>query len=81
MKNVINTILTYISVIMILVWCWRWLGPGSEIRRKELLMTSGYPLIWYLWIGLAVASLGYLLWKFLLFIYWKKYNGDDVKKS
>lgn len=71
----LNKILTVAAVIIVAVWIWKWLGPDGETARKEsegaFLSYSGIFSL-----GVAVSCLGYLVWRFLGWLFWKKYFGD-----
>ena len=34
-KKLINKILTVISALILMIWAWKWFGPGSEEVRAE----------------------------------------------
>lgn len=71
----INRILSIAAVIIMIIWAWKWFGPaGDEIRRdNERVFLSPTGLFW---LGMAVACSGYLLWRFLDWLFWRKYFHD-----
>lgn len=71
----LNKILTVAAVIIAAVWILKWLGPEGRAIQEE----SGRTLFSYsgiLSLGIAVCCLGYLVWRFLSWLFWKKYFGD-----
>lgn len=76
----INNILTVIAILVLMVWAWNWFGPGSADVRSSgaaFLRKGGLSFIDLLSIGIAVACAGYLLWRFLSFLFWRKYFNDE----
>ena len=75
-KKLINKILTVISALILMIWAWKWFGPGSEeVRGRGIAQAAkaGMSFGDLVWIGVAVACGGYLLWRFMSYIFWKKY--------
>ena len=80
-KKLINKILTVISALILMIWAWKWLGPGSEeVRGRGIAQAAkaGMSFGDLVWIGIAVACGGYLLWRFMSYIFWKKYFKDEL---
>ena len=76
----INKILTVVSLLFLMIWAWRYFGPGGdEVRVKGSAEAAkiGMSFADFMWIGIAVSCGGYLLWRFLSYIFWKKYFTDD----
>lgn len=71
----LNRILSIAAVIIMIIWAWKWFGPADDgIRRdSERVFLSPAGLFW---LGIAVASCGYLLWRFLDWLFWRKYFRD-----
>lgn len=77
----INNILTVVAVVFLMLWVWKWFGPGSvEVRQSgELeLKRTGLSFADLIWISLAVTSGGYLLWRGLTALFWYKYFKDST---
>lgn len=75
----INDLLTAAAVIFLMFWAWRWFGPGSAATRElesAELSRVGLRFSDLAWIGAAVTSAGYLLWRGLTFLFWYKYFKD-----
>lgn len=76
----LNRILTAVAVLYLGVWLWKWLGPESSGVRKGGALRAwdaGFTLTELFWVGVAVACLGYLLWRFLGWLFWRKYFGSS----
>lgn len=72
----INNILTLIAVLVLMVWAWKWFGPGSSdvrISGETSLNRVGLGFAGLTWLGVTVVSGGYLLWRFMTYIFWHKY--------
>lgn len=68
----INKILTAVAVIILAMWLWKWFGPdGAATRGKAGESFLSYRGLFSL--GVAVACAGYLLWRFLDWLFWRKY--------
>lgn len=77
----INKILTLLAAFALMLWAWRWFGPGGDTVRKESFesFSSGsMGLSDFIWLSIAIACLGYLLWRFMSYIFWKKYFDDET---
>ncbi len=75
-----NRILTVIAVLFLSVWAWNWFGPdGSTVRQAGEIRarSSGFTLMEFFWISIAVTCAGYLLWRFLSWLFWRKYFGGS----
>lgn len=68
----INKVLTVAAAVILLVWVWKRLGTESEGVRRSI---GDRPLTFggMFSIGTAVACCGYLLWRFLDWLFWRKY--------
>ena len=80
MRKAINMILTALSAAILMVWVWKFFGPGSEETRSAgnaALGSIGSSLGGMLWISISVACLGYLLWRFMGWLFWHKYFHED----
>lgn len=74
--NNLNRLLTILSIFVMLLWAWKWLGPGSSaVRARDSFAMSrvGLSAIDMLLISLLVVSAGYLIWRLLSYIFWHKY--------
>lgn len=79
-REFINRALTVVSLLFLMMWAWRYFGPGGEeVRAKGGAEAAkiGMSFADFIWIGIAVSCGGYLLWRFLSYIFWKKYFTDD----
>ncbi|MCD7953034.1 MAG: hypothetical protein LUG14_08975 [Synergistaceae bacterium] len=75
-RRMINRILTAVAVVMMMVWAWKFFGPGSAHTRRSgmaALRGAGMDFSTLLWISIAVVCGGYLLWRFLGWLFWHKY--------
>ncbi len=80
-KKTINNILTVAAVVFLMFWAWKWFGPGSaEVRQSGglELKRTGLSFTDLIWIGVAVTSGGYLLWRGLTALFWHKYFKDTA---
>ncbi|MDO5116782.1 MAG: hypothetical protein Q4D58_11925 [Synergistaceae bacterium] len=76
MRKTLNRILTAFAVVMLMIWVWKFFGPGSAHTRRAgmaALRGAGMNFSSLLWISVAVVCLGYLLWRFLGWLFWHKY--------
>lgn len=72
----INKILTLLSAVILFAWFWRWFGPGSATLRAAASASGAgkrLSLFEMFKISLLVVSLGYLLWRAMIYLYWYKY--------
>lgn len=75
-RRMINRILTAVAVVMMMVWAWKFFGPGSAHTRRSgmaALRGAGMDFATLFWISIAVVCGGYLLWLFLGWLFWHKY--------
>ncbi len=80
-KKLINTILTVVSAVVMMMWAWRYFGPGGrEVRAHGSAQAAAIGLSFgdFVWIGVAVACGGYLLWRLLSYLFWRKYFKDEL---
>ena len=80
MRKALNTILTALAAAVLMAWIWEFFGPGGqEARRSGSAMLSGLGTSFsgLLWISIAVVCLGYLLWRFMSWLFWHKYFHED----
>ncbi len=80
-KKTINNILTAAAVAFLMLWAWKWFGPGSaEVRQSGQmeLKRTGLSFTDLIWISVAVTSGGYLLWRGLTALFWHKYFKDGT---
>lgn len=80
MKKALNMILTALAAAVAMVWVWQFFGPGSGAARTKgaaLLRGSGTDFGTLLWLSISVVCLGYLLWRFLSWLFWRKYFRDE----
>lgn len=80
MRKAINMILTALSAAIVMVWVWKFFGPGSEETRRAgsaALGGIGASYGGLLGISISVACLGYLLWRFMSWLFWHKYFRED----
>ena len=80
-KKTINNILTAVAVVFLMFWAWKWFGPGSaEVRQSGQLelKRTGLSFTDLIWISVAVTSGGYLLWRGLTALFWRKYFKDGT---
>ena len=78
--KLLNGILAALSVAMIAIWAWKFFGPESGgTRRAGISRLAGAGINFYtlLWLSIAIVCLGYLLWRFLSMLFWKKYFKDE----
>lgn len=74
--NNLNRLLTILSIFVMLLWAWKWLGPGgSTIRARDSFAMSrvGLSVLDMLSISLLVVCAGYLIWRLLSYFFWHKY--------
>ncbi|MCD7877834.1 MAG: hypothetical protein LUH49_12915, partial [Cloacibacillus porcorum] len=74
-RRMINRILTAVAVVMMMVWAWKFFGPGSAHTRRSgmaALRGAGMDFATLFWISIAVVCGGYLLWLFLGWLFWHK---------
>ena len=60
-KKLINTILTVVSAVVMMMWAWRYFGPGGrEVRAQGSAQAAAIGLSFgdFVWIGVAVACGG-----------------------
>ncbi len=79
-SKTLNNILTAIAALFLMFWAWKWFGPGSaDIRQsgESELRRSGLSFLDLISIGIAVTSSGYLLWRLLTLLFWRKYFKND----
>ncbi len=79
MWKMLNMVLTVFAVGMTMLWAWKFFGPGSSETRKSgmaALNGAGMSLSSLFWISIAVVCLGYLLWRFMSWLFWHKYFKD-----
>ena len=75
-RRMINRILTAVAVVMMMVWAWKFFGPGSAHTRRSgmaALRGAGMDFATLVWISSAVVGGGDLLWRFLGWLFWHKY--------
>lgn len=80
MRKALNLILTALSAAILMVWIWKFFGPGSEETRRAgsaALGGIGSSYGGLLWISISVVCLGYLLWRFMSWFFWHKYFRED----
>lgn len=80
MRKALNMILTALSAAILMVWVWKFFAPGSEETRRAgsaALGGIGSSYGGLLWISIAVVCLGYLLWRFMSWLFWHKYFHED----
>lgn len=80
MRKTVNTILTAISAAVVMIWAWKFFGPGGEETRRAgsaALAAVGSGFGGLLWISLTVVCLGWLLWRFMSWFFWHKYFRED----
>jgi Ni,Fe-hydrogenase I cytochrome b subunit len=71
----LNEVLTVAAVIITGLWIWKWFfTPEGRMARGSY---RGMPMSRYLSLSIIIVCAGYLLWRFMAYIYWKKYFGDD----
>lgn len=76
----LNKILIVAALLYLGVWAWKWFGPGEPVARnigKMRAISFGSTLWELFWVGTAIACAGYLLWRFLCWLFWRKYFGDN----
>ncbi|MDO4952433.1 MAG: hypothetical protein Q4E34_01225 [Synergistaceae bacterium] len=74
--KMVNRILTLLTVLILVFWCWKVFGPGGQEIRNRFIGT-GFGLRQMFFMGVAVCCIGYLLWRGLAYYYEKKYGLDD----
>ena len=84
MWKTLNRILTVFAVGMTLIWVWKYFGPGSGQTRNSgaaVLRGAGTSLSSLFFLSIAVVCLGYLLWRFMSWLFWRKYFHDDPPRG
>lgn len=71
----INKILTFAAVTIMMIWLWKWFGQDVKRVREESWGTA-FTFSSLFSIGIAVACSGYLLWRLLDWLFWRKYFHD-----
>ena len=73
MRKAINMILTALSAAILMVWVWKFFGPGSEETRRAgsaalggIGSSYGGPL----WISKSVGCLGHPPWRLMSWVFW-----------
>lgn len=75
----LNRILTIAAIVMVLIWARRFFGSavrgtgGAPVSQAF----SGGSTMSLLWIAIAIVCFGYLLWRLMSMLFWKKYFGDE----
>lgn len=81
-NKTVNRILTVLSTLFLMLWAWRWFGPGSaSVRANGEIAASriGLSFTNLIWIALAVVCGGYLLWRSMTYLFWHKYfKGESM---
>ena len=80
MRKALNMLLTALSAAMLMVWVWKFFGPGSEETRRAGSAALGGIGSSYgggVWISISVVCLGELLWRFMSWFFWHKYFRED----
>lgn len=80
MRRAVNMILTALSGAVVMVWIWKFFGPGGNVARRAgnaALSGAGFGIGGLFWISLSVVCGGYLLWRFMIRLFWRKYFDDD----
>lgn len=76
----LNRILTVFSILMTAIWLWKFFGPGSGPTRRAAFTAAragGLDVMRLFWLSVAVVCAGYLLWRFLCWLFWGKYFKDE----
>lgn len=79
-----NRVLTVFAVAMTALWAWKFFGPGSEETRRSgaaALRGAGTSLSSLFWLSIAVVCAGYILWRFMSWLFWRKYFHDDPPRG
>ena len=78
--GVLHKLLTFFSFIVLAMCVWKFFGPGSlQARSGGARFLSGTFLSGFgkmFSVSIAVVCFGYLLWRFMTFIFWYKYFKD-----
>lgn len=78
--GMVHKLLTFFSFLVLAMCAWKFFGPGSSAAR-----VSGTRFLGGTYFGgfsrmfsvsIAVVCFGYLLWRFMTFIFWHKYFKD-----
>ncbi|MEG1823984.1 MAG: hypothetical protein RRY12_10090 [Cloacibacillus sp.] len=80
MRKMLNRVLTVFAAVMMAVWVWKFFGPGSLTTRRNgmaALGRSGMDFSTLFWISIAVVCCGYLLWRFMGWLFYRKYFHQD----
>lgn len=84
-KKTVNRILIILSTLFLLLWGRKWFGPGSATVRADgefALSRIALSFSDLVWIAVAVVCAGYLLWRYLSYLFWRKYfKGESVPKE
>jgi len=72
----LNKILTVLSILMIMFWCWKFFGPGGS-RVRAAMSGSGFGLRRLFFMSLAGCCIAYLVWRGFSYYYTKKYKLPD----
>ena len=76
----INDILTVAAALFLMFWAWKWFGPDRAVHSaagEASLFTAGLSFSGLAWTGVAVVCGGYLLWRLLTCLFWRKYFNDE----
>ncbi|MDO5562206.1 MAG: hypothetical protein Q4F74_01175 [Synergistaceae bacterium] len=79
-RGALNRILTVLSAVIVLRWGWEYFNTDQDVLRRsneEFAARTGLSASRSLWIGIAVVSAGYLFWRFMVYIFWRKYFKDE----
>lgn len=72
----LNKILTFVAVVILVVWIWKWFSPEGKMVREDNWGTF-FSMGGLFFIGVAAVCGGYLLWRFLDWLFWRKYFHDQ----
>lgn len=78
-KRALNRIFTLLAVVMAVVWLWKYFGPGSGPVRSAgsaAMRRAGMSFSSMIWLSVAVVCGGYLLWRFMSWLFFRKYFKD-----
>lgn len=75
-NNRLNRILTAAAIVMVLIWARRFFSSSGSAGVSQA-ASSGTGLMTLVWISVAVVCLGYLLWRLLSALFWRKYFHDE----
>lgn len=73
MNSKLNRILTIAAIIMVLIWARGFFSSSGGTGGAGLSQLFSSGTVSLIWIAVGVVCFGYLLWRFMSALFWRKY--------